>query len=59
VRPQEVLMVGDYVYDVQAGRAAGACTVLLRNSKVPERPPEADYVIDDLRKLLAVVDESR
>jgi HAD superfamily hydrolase (TIGR01509 family) len=58
VRPQEVLMVGDYVYDVQAGRAAGARTVLLRNPKVPERPPEADYVIDDLRELLAVVGEA-
>jgi HAD superfamily hydrolase (TIGR01509 family) len=56
VEPQEVLMVGDYVFDVQAGRAAGARTALVRNPKVPVPPPEADCVIGDLRELLDVVD---
>jgi HAD superfamily hydrolase (TIGR01509 family) len=56
VRPQEVLMVGDYVFDVQAGRAAGARTAFVRNAKVALPPAEADYVIGDLHELLAVVD---
>jgi HAD superfamily hydrolase (TIGR01509 family) len=56
LRPQEVLMVGDYVFDVQAGRAAGARTALVRNPALRAPPPEADYIIGDLRELLALVD---
>ncbi len=56
VPPQEVLMVGDYVFDVQAGRAAGARTVFVRNAKVPVPPAEADYAIGDLRELLDLLD---
>jgi len=56
VPPQEVLMVGDYVFDVQAGRAAGARTVFVRNAKVPVPPAEADYAIGDLRELLNLLD---
>jgi len=56
VPPQEVLMVGDYVFDVQAGRAAGARTVFVRNAKVPVLPAEADYAIGDLRELLDLLD---
>ncbi len=62
VRPQEVLMVGDYVFDVQAGRAAGARTAFVRNPRVhgaaglPVPPAEADHVIGDLRELLNLVD---
>ena len=32
-RPDEVLMVGDYLYDVQAGRNAGARTALVTHGK--------------------------
>lgn len=56
VRPQEVLMVGDYVFDMQAGRAAGTRTAFVRNAKLPVPPAEADYVIGNLRELLDLLD---
>jgi len=55
VEPGEMLMVGDYVFDVQAGRAAGARTAFVRNPKVPVPPAEADFIIEDLRELLDIV----
>jgi HAD superfamily hydrolase (TIGR01509 family) len=58
VRPQEMLVVGDYVFDMQAGRAAGARTALLRNAKVPIPPAEADYVIGALNELLDLVGDA-
>jgi HAD superfamily hydrolase (TIGR01509 family) len=59
LEPHELLMVGDYVFDMQAGRAAGAATVLVRSPKLQEPPPEADYVIDDLTELLTLVPADR
>jgi HAD superfamily hydrolase (TIGR01509 family) len=53
--PEEMLMVGDYVFDVQAGRAAGARTAFLRVAGGIETPAEADLVIHDLRELLAAL----
>jgi HAD superfamily hydrolase (TIGR01509 family) len=55
LKPDELLVVGDYVFDMQAGRAAGATTVLVRSAKLPEPPCEADYVIDELTELLEFV----
>lgn len=37
--PQQVLMVGDYLFDMQAGRAAGACTLLYTQQRPPEGLP--------------------
>jgi phosphoglycolate phosphatase-like HAD superfamily hydrolase len=31
IKPEEILVVGDYRYDIEAGNRAGAVTVLLRN----------------------------
>lgn len=55
VAPREVLMVGDYVFDIQAGRAAGSWTAFVLSPKVPTPPAEADFVIGDLRELLDIV----
>jgi phosphoglycolate phosphatase-like HAD superfamily hydrolase len=54
LQPQELLMVGDYLFDVQAGRAAGARTAFIATRADLEPPPEADVVIRDLRELLHV-----
>ncbi len=67
VRPEECLMVGDFIFDVMAGNAAGAVTVLVRNHRLPAEMDQsgaslgfggfdywvaqADYVIDDLEDL--------
>ncbi len=53
VRPARLLMVGDFRHDIEAGRAAGAMTVLLTNGRPPAWPVEADLVIARLPELLA------
>lgn len=62
VAPHETLVVGDFLLDMQAGRAAGAVTAYLRNHGVPgggsEAEPEAadcDFVIGRLGELEEVV----
>ncbi|MCD6416233.1 MAG: HAD family hydrolase [Planctomycetes bacterium] len=49
--PGEVLMVGDYRFDVMAGHAAGARTAFLKGGKDAEAPRETDFVLEDLREL--------
>jgi HAD superfamily hydrolase (TIGR01509 family) len=52
VRPREAVMVGDYLFDLQSGRRAGALSVLLKtNKKCAEFEHEADYVISSLNEL--------
>ena len=58
--PAQVMVVGDYVYDVEAGRAAGAVTVFFDSA--PEREfarPAADYRIESLLELIDLVDRLR
>jgi hydrogenase expression/formation protein HypE len=56
VKTAELLMVGDYVFDIQAGHQAGAVTVLLDNrpESVPSVPP-SDYTISGLADLKKIV----
>ena len=59
VRVSHLLMVGDYRHDIDAGRAAGAMTVLLTNGQLPPWATEvqADLTIariDELLRYLAV-----
>ncbi|MBM4258204.1 MAG: HAD family hydrolase [Deltaproteobacteria bacterium] len=49
---EQLLMVGDYRHDTDAGQAAGAMTVLLTNGKTPAWTVTADLVIDRLPELL-------
>ena len=59
VDPGASWMVGDYLFDIQAGRAAGATTILLQ---VADAPPsfarEADHVIQSLPEVLDLVDNA-
>jgi HAD superfamily hydrolase (TIGR01549 family) len=54
VQPPHALMVGDFKFDIAAGRNAGTRTALLTNGKTPsylkEIPP--DHVLDRLEDLL-------
>ena len=56
--PGELLVVGDFSFDVISGKRAGAVTVLLTNGGVsvmaPE-DPEPDYIIDHLEELPALL----
>jgi len=56
VKPQEILVVGDYIFDIQAGKNAGATTVLLDNhTPNPEFSRQSDYTISDVDGLAKIV----
>lgn len=52
-RPTEAVMVGDFVYDLQAGRAAGTATLYLDPSAQFPDQAYADHCIQSLAELLA------
>src|SRR5690606_3977078 len=49
--PEHTVMVGDYLFDMQAGRAAGAMTVLFRGSRGERWPDHSDAECDDFEDL--------
>jgi len=54
--PVQSWMVGDYLFDILSGKAAGARTVLMVGEEpVPEYAPQADYVIRSLPELVTLV----
>jgi HAD superfamily hydrolase (TIGR01509 family) len=56
VAPGEMLVVGDYVFDIEAGRAAGASTALLTNgSAAAPMAVAADFTIATLGELDGVL----
>lgn len=58
VLPEELLVVGDYRYDVMAGQAAGAKTVFLSNggsSFMSPDDPEPNYTFSCLEELFEVL----
>lgn len=59
VTPSEVVVFGDYVYDIEAGRAAGAWTVLVCNGRAPTSVPGhdiADYCIASFEAIDGALD---
>ncbi len=58
VHPGELLVVGDFRFDVMAGKAAGAKTVFLTNggrSFLSPDDPEPDYTLSCLEELLGIL----
>jgi len=56
IAPESAWMIGDYVYDIQSGNAAGATTVLFdANGSMPEAAELADHVISNLRELIPLL----
>jgi HAD superfamily hydrolase (TIGR01509 family) len=54
----ELMVVGDFRFDVMAGKAAGACTVLLTNGRqslMTPGDPEPDYTVACLEEILQLV----
>lgn len=51
VAPSECVMVGDYLFDILAGRGAGCGTVLFAPDEPPEYAHEADHVVTHLRQI--------
>lgn len=54
---ETLLMVGDFRHDTEAGRTAGAMTVLLTNGRSPAWTVDADLVIERLPELLEYLSE--
>jgi HAD superfamily hydrolase (TIGR01509 family) len=56
VRPDEMFVVGDFVYDIAAGKAAGSPTVLVTNGEpAPDCDPSPDFTISTLPDLLTLL----
>jgi phosphoglycolate phosphatase-like HAD superfamily hydrolase len=58
--PEQTLMVGDYLYDVQAAANAGVDSVLLwRKAVLPAFASQATYVVKSLREVLKIATRPR
>jgi HAD superfamily hydrolase (TIGR01509 family) len=56
VSPRDTWVVGDYLFDIQAGQAVGATTVLMIGDlPVPDYAAQANHVIRRLRELLTLL----
>lgn len=55
VPPEEILMVGDFVFDVDAGSRAGALTAFITNGDMQAVPENSGFVIHRLAELLPLV----
>ena len=54
IAPGDGLFVGDYEFDMLAGRRAGITTVLLKNP-IMQQSENADYIIESFRELQALL----
>lgn len=57
VAPGRVLMVGDYRYDIEAGRAAGTLTCLVTNGR-EAGPDAADWVVRTPGEVIEIIREA-
>jgi len=56
VKPQETLVVGDYLFDILCAKAAGAISVLLANHpKAAEFAKHADFTIEKIDQILQII----
>jgi HAD superfamily hydrolase (TIGR01509 family) len=58
VKPQETLLVGDYLFDLLCAKAAGAFSVLLVNhEKAGEFTEHADFTVENIGQILQIIGE--
>lgn len=56
IHPSEMIMVGDYIFDIQAGNGAGSTTIFLKNPGIIQRVmPEADFTISHLNEIPDII----
>ncbi len=55
IEPAHAMMVGDYLFDIQSGKSAGAVTVFLKNRKNKNFSDHADYTIYNMTELLELI----
>jgi HAD superfamily hydrolase (TIGR01549 family) len=57
VEPRETMLVGDYLFDLLCAKAAGAVAVLLANhNQADEFVEHADFCIEDISRILEIID---
>jgi len=57
VKPEETLLVGDYLFDLLCAKAAGAVAVLLANhNQADEFAEHADFCIEDISRILEITE---
>lgn len=56
VRPEEILVVGDFIFDVHAGKRAGSLTAFLRHSDslLPDEG-ECDFILSSLSEVKQII----
>ena len=60
VKPEETLLVGDYLFDLLCAKAAGAIAVLLANNKqAGEFAEHADFTIENINQILQIIEEKK
>ena len=58
VKPEETLLVGDYLFDLLCAKAAGAVAVLLANSRqADEFAQHADFKIESIEQILEIIED--
>ena len=58
VKPQETLVVGDYLFDILCAKAAGAVSILLANHpKAEEFAMHADFTIEKIGQILQIISQ--
>lgn len=56
VDPKQLVVVGDFLFDIQAGKNAGSITVFLNNGRKPDfSDSESDYTISRLAELKKLI----
>jgi HAD superfamily hydrolase (TIGR01509 family) len=60
VKPKNTLVVGDYLFDLQCAKAAGAVAVLLTNhERADEFAEHADFCIENISGILQIIKEKK
>ncbi len=60
VRPEETLVVGDYLFDLLCAKAAGAVAALLANNKQADEFAEhADFCIETIDQILQIIEDKK
>jgi len=59
-KPDELLMVGDYKWDVLCAKNAGTlCAVLVNGGGVPDWAKDADFIIKRLSEVIEIIEGMR
>ncbi len=58
VKPQQTIIIGDYLFDLLCAKSAGAIAVLLTNHNQSENFTEhADFVIENISQILQIIED--